>query len=470
MKKIILTSAGITLAALLIAPKFVGNHLESQLEEVVTALDAHPVYGAEILSYEQGWFHSHGKIALQIKVNDLLGAQQGDTSAAQSNPTIIATFNASHGPVYVGDASGVGQAHYTFHILGDELREHIQWDPETSFYHNEGVIGLFGGLDYQDTLAAFSASAEEDNFSLSFSGYQGTAESAGDAIHYQGNAGEISMRLAMSSMTLSNLQVDMTTYGGLLAAIRGDMFESQAQLAVDSLILEDEESNIVLNDMLLRSDSALEDNDNLVSLNLEYAIASLVADDYKASDLKLGMTVNNLDTDFIKAYQKFNNETLSTAPAELSAKVDELIEGNLLPFLAASPELNITTLSGTFPEGTFDAHLNSKIVEVDALPDALDDAQFWLQHTAADTHIKADKGVAQWLVTSYVSSQLSATAQAQSLTPQQLQAAVAQQVPVVLQTLVQQGILVENDESYETELVLKEGSASINGTKVPIPL
>jgi hypothetical protein len=469
LKKIIITSATMTLAALLIAPKFIGNTLQSQLDEVVIALDKHPIYGAEVISYQRGWFHSQGEIALSIKVNDVLAAQQGVPLAQADNPTVIASFSVNHGPVYAGDAIGVGRAHFVIDIPGNEFREHLQWDADTPFYHNEGAIGLFGGLSYDDVVPSFAAELEEQDLAVSFSGYEGTARSEGDAIHYEGITTMLSMQLEAATITLSDLDINMTTYGDVMAAINGEIFESDAQVAIDTLTLEGEES-VALNDMLLSSSSTLSEDGKLASVNLDYAIASLVADDFTANDLSIGIAANNLDTDFIKAYQKFNNETLSTSVLALPEKVETLVENHLLSFLTASPEFNITSLSGTFPEGTLDAHLNSKVVNVDALPAALDDASFWLKHMAADSRIKADKAVAQWMVTSYVTSQLMATPQAQGLTPEELNAVVAQQVPMVLQTFVQQGILVENDESYEAELVLKDGNASVNGTTVPIPL
>jgi uncharacterized protein YdgA (DUF945 family) len=468
LKKIILSSATLTLAALLIAPKFIGDNIHSQLDEVVIALNDHPIYGAEVISYQQGWFRSEGEIALSLNANDVLAAQQGAPLTQVENPTVIATFRVNHGPLYVGDAVGVGRAHFTVDIPGDAFREHLQWDTATSFYHNEGTIGLFGGLSYEDGLPSFSAEIEEE-VAISFSGYQGTARSEGDAIRYEGSTSTLSMQLEEGSITLSNFAVNMTAYGDIMATINGDIFESDAQLAIDTLTVEGEES-VVLNNMTISSTSTLSDDETLANVNLDYAVASLIADDFSANDLNIGIAANNLDTDFIKAYQKFNNETLSTSVVELPGKVEELVKNHLLQFLTASPEFNITSLSGRFPEGALDAHLNSKIVNVDALPAALDDTSFWLQHVAADSRIKADKAVAQWMVSSYVTSQLMATPQAQGLSPEDLNAVVAQQVPMVLQTFVQQGILVENGDSYEAELVLKEGNASVNGATVPIPL
>ena len=170
MKKIALISAAVTLAVLVIAPKFVGDNVESQVIDITDALNNHSIYGAEIIEYQKGWFSSTADIALTINVNDIFNAQNGATSAAptESNPTVMAKLVAHHGPIYVGDSVGIGQAQYSVVLEGEGFREYLQWDHDSPFYRNQGVVGLFGGLSYEDELPAMTASIEEESFYFSF--------------------------------------------------------------------------------------------------------------------------------------------------------------------------------------------------------------------------------------------------------------------------------------------------------------
>jgi len=78
---------------------------------------------------------------------------------------------------------------------------------------------------------------------------------------------------------------------------------------------------------------------------------------------------------------------------EVPAKMMEFIEANLLTQLKAEPEINITKLKATLPEGSFNAYANTKLVGIDALPGTLEDAAYWVTHLLADAQITADKAL-----------------------------------------------------------------------------
>ena len=55
------------------------------------------------------------------------------------------------------------------------------------------------------------------------------------------------------------------------------------------------------------------------------------------------------------------------------------------------------------------------------------------------------------------------------MTADELKSAAEQQVPMVLDSFVQQGLLKETERGFETSFALKDGTATINGTEVPLP-
>ncbi|RUM28073.1 MAG: DUF945 domain-containing protein, partial [Alteromonas sp.] len=163
------------------------------------------------------------------------------------------------------------------------------------------------------------------------------------------------------------------------------------------------------------------------------------------------------------------NNSLLVPSEEVPAKMMEFVEANLLTQLKAEPEINITKLKATLPEGSFNAYANTKLVGIDALPGTLEDAAYWVTHLLADAQITADKALAQSMASGYMMGQLMATPHAQNMTAEEIQAAVEQQTPMMLSTFAQQGLIKETEKGYETKLELKDGKASVNGTPIPLP-
>ncbi|WP_334019546.1 YdgA family protein [Alteromonas sp. S015] len=473
MNKPLLTGAGVTLVALGVTPYFIGTSVHENVNAAVSEINQQAVYSAEVLSYDKGWFSTTAEIKLAVDFQALINAQNFDPAdiPMEENPGVTATLVAHHGPVYFGDGLGLGRVHYTVSIDGDELREYVQWDGQQPIYRNEGVVGLFGGLNYADVIPALSATSEEEGFTLLFSGYTGEAEPDGDHTLYTSSGESLSISADEFSMEMKNLSMDLSYEGNLLAAVKGDVFESEVKALVESMKITGVSvgETVQMENIALITDTDVNEGTNTANIYVEYAIDNLVGPEFEATNMVLGVAINNLDIKFINAYQDFSNTSLLTPAEEVPAKMMEFIEANLLSQLKAEPELNITKLKATLPEGSFNAHANTKLVGINALPSTMEDVAYWVTHLLADAQITADKAFAQNMASGYMMSQLMATPQAQNMTPEELQAAVEQQTPMMLSTFAQQGLIKETEKGYETKLELKDGKASVNGTPIPLP-
>ena len=473
MNKPLLAGAGVTLVALGVAPYFIGTSVHENVNAAVNEINQQAVYSAEVLSYDKGWFSTTAEIKLAVDFQALINAQNVDSTdiPMEENPSITATLVAHHGPVYFGDGLGLGRVHYTVTIDGDELREYVQWDGQQPIYRNEGVVGLFGGLSYADVIPALSATAEEEGFTLLFSGYACEAEPDGDQILYTSSGESLSISADEFSLEMKNLSMDMSYDGDMVAAFKGDLFESTGKARIESIEISNIEpgATVKIENLAFATDVKIDEDNNTANVYVEYAVDKAVGPELDATDMVLGVAINNLDIDFIKAYQEFSNNSLLVPSEEVPAKMMEFIEANLLTQLKAEPEINITKLKATLPEGAFNAYANTKLVGIDALPGTLEDAAYWVTHLLADAQITADKALAQSMASGYMMGQLMATPQAQNMTAEELQAAVEQQTPMMLSTFAQQGLIKETEKGYETKLTLKDGEASVNGTPIPLP-
>ena len=473
MNKPLLAGAGVTLVALGVAPYFIGTSVHENVNAAVNEINQQAVYSAEVLSYDKGWFSTTAEIKLAVDFQALINAQNVDSTdiPMEENPSITATLVAHHGPVYFGDGLGLGRVHYTVSIDGDELREYVQWDGQQPIYRNEGVVGLFGGLSYADVIPALSATAEEEGFTLLFSGYSGKAEPDGDQTFYMSSGESLSISADEFSLEMKNLSMDMSYDGDMVAAFKGDLFESTGKARIESIEISNIEpgATVKIENLAFATDVKIDEDNNTANVYVEYAVDKAVGPELDATDMVLGVAINNLDIDFIKAYQEFSNNSLLVPSEEVPAKMMEFIEANLLTQLKAEPEINITKLKATLPEGSFNAYANTKLVGIDALPGTLEDAAYWVTHLLADAQITADKALAQSMASGYMMGQLMATPQAQNMTAEELQAAVEQQTPMMLSTFAQQGLIKETEKGYETKLTLKDGEASVNGTPIPLP-
>ena len=477
MNKPLLLSAGATLGALLIAPNFIGNGLESKFNSAIANINEHPVYSANLVSYEKGWFTTTAHVEVGFDLQAMLKAQQIDQSDVEQteNPTFIASIVAHHGPVYMGDSVGVGRLQYNLHIEGDALREYVEWESNTPVYVNKGAIGLLGSTDFTDRVPALTFIDEDEDITLTFSGYEGVAEGSGDVTHYESIIPNLAIVGDGMVIAMNEMDMEMQWSGSLIKAIKGELFESSFSLTLKETTVSSDNAIdgdtplFAMEDLSLTSRTDIDDDNNLVDAFFEYNVSSMRSPDLTLHDAVFAMEAKQLDIDFIKAYQDVSNATLTTAPALVPELVKSFIEENLLSFLQKSPAVNITQLSGTLPEGKFTAHLNTQVSGVDALPDMLEDPAFWVSHIDADANVTMDEGVAKKAMSSYVLSQLATNPQVQNMTPQELMATVDQQVPEVMKAFIQQGFIVSDGDAYTATMGLSNVAAVLNGETIPLP-
>jgi uncharacterized protein YdgA (DUF945 family) len=113
--------------------------------------------------------------------------------------------------------------------------------------------------------------------------------------------------------------------------------------------------------------------------------------------------------------------------------------------------------------------MHSSLVNVSALPTPIEDQQFWFSHALINGKITGDKAVIELFAKQFMKKQLQTNPQTQDMTTEEIDKMAAQQVPQMLNMLVEQGLLVVTDTHYTTDYILKDSQFKVNEKLIPLP-
>lgn len=455
-------------AATIIAPKIVSTQVTQSLENVVERVNDFPGYQASIQSIDEGWFSSSAKINLSLNP----AAFSQDNEIALDAFQAVLHFESAHGPVFFKDKLGMGWVDWKITSNTESIRNKLEWPENEPFYQLSYVTGILGTSSIDDSITAFSYMQPEDNVEVQFSGYQGSGTYSNSVLDYSGQIAQVTVNSKEANFTMGKTRFDLAMQGDFLKALEGEFNPSQVEIEVSSVAVRDNlnsETMFDLESLLITVDSALNEQQTLVSMHQNMAISRMNMQGYEMSDLKLNVEVNNLSAQFLRDYQKITKELAGTDQSLAQQQLALFAEQNMLSLLTPEPQLNITALSGTLPEGDFTGTLNSAIVGVTDLPAIADDPAFWIAHINADAKIKMDKEVLQLLVIKYFEAQLAANPQTAEMEPEQITQIAQQQAPIFVETLLQQQVVIDENGKITSAFTLKDGQAILNTNPVPLP-
>lgn len=453
----------VVVAAALIGPRFIGSQVEDRLKLYVETLNELPAYNASVVSYDRGWFGSTATVELGF---DMGGAFPD--AEMQNDLSFEVMVDVQHGPVLTQFSPGLGLAAWEAHTRDDSLREFIDWEDETSFYNLAGSVGLFGHLSYTDSIASFSSKVNEQQLTVSFSGYQGSGEASSDSFSYQGKLDDAEILMENHAISLGELKLSTEAQSDLLSIMQGELYEGQMSIALNEVVVRqpDDVDLVNLKDLGIEFITAFNEDKESINIDMNYSVKALKTNDVELSKLTINTAFNNLDTEFLYAYNQTMKDVYGEDPEAIEAATKKLVKENLPQLLSAEPEFVISEFSGDMPQGDFNGQLSTKLVGVSQVPDSLDNTAFWLSSLIADASIAVDKPLLRWVA----EQQLLATMRMQYPTAEeaQLQQMVQQQVPMMINMYVQQGLLTETEEEYRSDFQLEDGEAMLNGQKIPL--
>jgi hypothetical protein len=136
------------------------------------------------------------------------------------------------------------------------------------------------------------------------------------------------------------------------------------------------------------------------------------------------------------------------------------MQDNIDELLTAKPEFNITDFSGTFSEGSFSASLTSKLADISTPTiDELTIPEFWLYNAIVAANIEADEALVRSLAERFIADKMRAPVTAPE---------VKQQAQIIIDGLIQQGLMKLENDKYLSEITIEKGQGKIYEMAFPL--
>ncbi|WP_299581858.1 DUF945 family protein [uncultured Microbulbifer sp.] len=469
MKKLLSVLLPAAVLTGVVAPKIAGIQLESSIDEIVTAANKNSAYTVEVKNMDSSWFSTQTTFLISMDLNAF--SDVSDTPELEPF-SVEVDFSASHGPFRFGEHAGFGWLGWTLEVAGDQLREHLVWAEQTPFYLVHGNMNALGSYYYNDSITPFTTDIEDHKAQLTFSGFQGKGQYQDGQLTYHGGADSLTVTSELRDVNVERLTMDMTMPSSLKAIFESAFYDSDTKINFGAVRLNDSEQNenIDIADLYVKASTEFNQEKQQGNIQVAYGSKKVEIADFHGEDLALEIELANISQEFLKSYQDFAN-SVNTLPAEdAGAKAMEFMSANLLSLVGGEPQVNITSLRGTFPQGSFNSNLHASLVGISALPEQSLDRTFWLSHALVDGKLSGDKALIEFMAVQVMKVQLKNNPQTQGMSEEQLEQVAAQQVPTILESLEQQGLLVSTNDSYSSNISLKDSEFKVNEKPIQLPL
>ena len=473
MKKAVIL-ATLIVAVGLIGPKFIGSGVNEKMDDFVGALNKTPGYEATIVSSQSSWFSTVATVKIGLDP-----AIFGDLTASPEAVEFFEDFSinahvtAQHGPLLTLNGLGLGLLALKAEVDEATLRDYLAYSEDERLYSLLINIGLLGSASYSDEVEAFTVvdgSDKADSKSLSFSGWSGGGTMSASHLDYRGQMDSISMPqdVGFPLFQMRSVSLAMNMDDSWANMIAGAFYDSSFEFVIGSIAMGspmDEKATLMVEKIVMDGVSEKSNDGQLMDVTLNYGIETIASEGFNAKDLVFNTEFNNLEKTFFTAFQE-----ASVDPSEID-QMTEVLKSSLLPQLQASPEFNITEMSGGVGNGSFSGKMLMKITGVDSMPDVLEDPGFWLSKAGVDSTITLDKAMALWVGEKMLVSQLQGDPQmASQMTNKEIKDLAVQQAGAMIETLSQQGMVIATEDGdYQMMFTLKDSQATLNGNPMPLP-
>jgi uncharacterized protein YdgA (DUF945 family) len=467
MNKLATVAIAVLALVVLGLPRVVGSMTEAQVRERVAAIDANPAATASVRSFERGWFTSVARIELAL-VPDALAAQAA-AGGTDGNPflggaplPIVVEF--AHGPVAVLDGIHFGWTKMVARpdATAPGIGELQQTLAVPYLFEFRGRTGYGGTLTFDADAPAFVLPV--DDSVLTFSG--GTLAGEWDGAHGTADANVGSLAFDSPTGNLSMGSLWIRTDNELLSEY---FITGKVGLEVGTLTMTDAQQSATplfeAANVRIASDTTVDADATLANFTVTYGVDSLRIDDSALTDAELTFALRGIDVALIEAYGAALRDVAGDPAAAIATLGPQLERA-----LQSAPSLTIEPFRFRFDDEPFDARVEittntAKLPPAGAL--SLENPLFLLGIVDTRAEASASKALALKLATLAAKMQLGADG---ALAPDELEYMAEAQSGLLITMLTGQGVLVDDGDSYRTQLEFVDGALTLNGNALPFGL
>lgn len=484
MKKNILWSIVMaSLVLLLLLPGLLGQAAERTLRaQVAASASAEQPLSLRITRYDRGWFASTVVYELGLAEDlvaplpSLAAAPGSDNPLAQRLELVSAV---RHGPVglHQGLFFGLFAAVTTPAESNPAINDFVATTGMPQLFQVVTHTGFGGATQFAVTVPPVNADGTDigqplQTGALRFAGLQATGSVAagGEAI---------TLAAAFDALAIAGEEAELRVEGFALAGstekISQSLWLGPVTLALARIDLRSKGAAPSLSAAGLEWSlaSATQPGAELADMAVTLKAQQLQAAGQNLANAQLTLSLRSLSVAALDAYAQLT----AAQQTDASQRLEWALPGLLHQFAAQSPVLAIAplafTLDGASFTGTAELQLDGAQLPASSDPTAasrsgLDLAQ-WLALVNMDAAVQIAKPLAERFASHYAQSQLTtALAADSSVDPAQIEAMARLQAPLLLQSLVDQGTLTEQSDSYAATAVFGDGELLLNGQRLPL--
>ncbi len=358
MKKRII-GLGAVVAAVLIAPNFIGSVIESKYKENLLKVANNPFVNIVESDFKRSWFSA-------VATMKLTPVQETELS---SSLTIDVVDTLTFGPI-VFNESGI-----SFNLAasvvdikfpkntGDVEAQEIYEVLDIIEKNLSVTTALSYGLSYSTHFEFNELDKSDEEISLFFGDINGNVTIAKDQ--------SVSSDFSWTGFKLmgpeEKIDFDGLTMQSQQTLVSGDIYAGNALFAgtvaaqLPKLSVKTIDDAEILSFDVLELEATSSVNNNLMDIHSKYHLDALHAQGEKAENINLDFTIKNLGAESIKKMNDYLIELSKTANApanqqqiaEIMTMFDELLDNN--------PEINIDDFSLSVPEGLIKANFYSSL-------------------------------------------------------------------------------------------------------------
>jgi len=467
---------GIVIVALLVSPFAIGMFTENRVREQMALYDDNPMLSATISSYDRSWFDSEAHIDLRLSpaYMDQIAAADPTGMAAQalSNFTLPIIVEFSHGPVLLQPGFGVGTT--SVRAYADPSAPMIRIAQTLLqipyLFEFRGQAGFGTGFHFEGDIPEFEGTLGD--FTYRFAGVDLTGVARRGSLQYEATLPEFLVQMPGLSLLIETLTLAVDQMPRPESMPLGT-----TGLSVDRVVVTNPLAGAtpVFAANQLSLSSAVRENDDGTHINLSvvYALQHMeIADAFTVDDAALGVTLGHLDAVAFEGLRGLSSQIGPGTDEEAMLQILEPIGDRLL---AGDPALLIDPVRFSLPEGQFTARANIQ-VNSSALPSGrmrdLMVGGVGLGALTASARASAPKPLVQMVARLIMEQSMGQAigADGEPLSADEIAAMANAQASQILAIIAAQGFIVDEGDSYSTELSLDNGALSANGQPMPFLL